>query len=690
MLFDRSKISIAIVFMCFLFVNVCVFAQENIKEFSYETENLNIPSSNEIDLEKKKIERQKDNLEKSLSATEILPTLNSEENKKVILEKLETVKKQEEVVSVKEDLVRKKEEAYQKIISLIDQKLLVIRAENMRVRTLNIEISKAQEEISKFNSEKKQILDRIFNVQQEMNLLKQDISAKKTLIGLKEGDSFVDASIASREERLKLANTTIEQFNKSIELIDIQTSIVDDYIDVLKNKRKERIQKHLLVSKPYSFTRKDKKYGFLLLMCLFLFLLVRRKICPVKDQTKGLRGACQKIFKFFMLMFETVFVAYYLFSFLGYHDLVIYIGICVLLSVVTLYVFSIFYNLLYQAIAFLFSKGLEKNKIELHSENPMYAAINGVSWALLAITAGHVVLNIWGFQHDQWHVFLSLIQFSFYRIGSVDLSLLLIIKISLIIWGLNFFSHVLNKFLDTNIYPKSRIDESTQYTISVFIKYALVFFGIVISLRILGFSISTLNVLAGTIGIGIGIGLQEIAKNFISGIILLVEKPVKVGDYIDLEGLPGRVEAVKARGTVITTFDNISVVVPNSDFITKQVTNWSYNDKIIRCCIPVGVTYGSDVDLVKKSLLDVAEQHKKILTKPAPSVYFSEFGDNALQFKLYVWMDDAQNRFQLISDLHFMIDKLFRERKIVIAFPQRDIHLKTSDVVLEVKDKIMG
>jgi len=244
--------------------------------------------------------------------------------------------------------------------------------------------------------------------------------------------------------------------------------------------------------------------------------------------------------------------------------------------------------------------------------------------------------------------------------------------------------------LDKNVYPNTRIDESTQYTISVFVKYTLVFLGIVISLRILGFAISTLNVLAGTIGIGIGIGLQEIAKNFISGIILLVEKPVKVGDYIDVDGLPGRVDAVKARGTVVTTFDNISVVIPNSDFITKQVTNWSYNDKIIRCCVPIGVTYGSDVDLVKKSLLEVADTHNKILKKPVPTVYFSDFGDNALKFKLYVWTDDAQNRFLLMSDLHFMIDKIFRERNIVIAFPQRDIHLKTSDVVFQMKNKNAG
>lgn len=193
--------------------------------------------------------------------------------------------------------------------------------------------------------------------------------------------------------------------------------------------------------------------------------------------------------------------------------------------------------------------------------------------------------------------------------------------------------------------------------------------------------------LAGTVGIGIGFGLQEIAKNFISGIILLVERPIKVGDHIDLGGLPGKVEAIKARGTVITTFDNISVVVPNSDFITKQVTNWSYNDKTIRCCVNVGVAYGSNVDIVKRSLLEVAQDHNNVLKRPAPSVQFSEFGDNSLVFKLYFWTDDAQARFTLLSDIHYMIDKIFRERNIVISFPQRDIHLKTSDFVFEIRNK---
>ncbi|MBU4333737.1 MAG: mechanosensitive ion channel, partial [Candidatus Omnitrophica bacterium] len=622
-----------------------------------------------------------------LTVTENQFTAESEEKKKVILEKLETVKKQEQVISIRESLDRKKEEAYKKIISLVEQKLLIVKNPDMRVRDLNIEISKTWADLRDLNAERKLLLDRVLSVEQEIGLLEQDIAVKNTLTNLKTADSYFDVSIAAQEERLQLSKTEIEQLNKQISLIDIQLSIVGDYISIMKNKRMERLRKKLMVNTPHYFTPRDIAGGLLLLVCLLAFSIIQRRICTIKDKARRFANACKRVGNFTVITAWISYMAYYGFSFLGFHDLVRFMGVRVLLSVIALYVFYLLRRVLNRVVVFLLCRGQKSIESDLRSENPVYAAVNGLVWVILAASAASVILNVWGYQYDQWFVFMDIARFSFFKVGKIDFSLLLVIKIGSIIWALNFFSHIFNKFLDKNVYPQTRLDEGMQYSISVFIKYTLVFIGIVIGLRILGVEMSTFNVLAGTIGIGIGIGLQEITKNFISGIILLVERPIKVGDWIDLEGLPGRVEAVKARGTVITTFDNISVVVPNSDFITKKVTNWSYNDKVIRCCIPVGVIYGSDVELVKTSLLEVAAHGKGILSYPKPVVYFTEFGDNALIFKLYVWINEAHNRFELISNIHFAINKLFRERGIVIAFPQRDIHLKTSDVVFEVKDK---
>ena len=188
-----------------------------------------------------------------------------------------------------------------------------------------------------------------------------------------------------------------------------------------------------------------------------------------------------------------------------------------------------------------------------------------------------------------------------------------------------------------------------------------------------------LTVFAGTIGIGIGFGLQDIAKNFISGLVMLVERPVKVGDYIEVGGLPGKVKAIKGRSTVVDTFDNISVIVPNAEFMNQKIINWSYSDKVTRVKISVGVAYGSDTELVRDSLMEAAKSHGRVLRNPEPYVWFEEFGDSSLNFKLHIWTNEPQNRFGLKSDLHYMIDKIFRERKITIAFPQRDIHLIPSD-----------
>jgi small-conductance mechanosensitive channel len=208
--------------------------------------------------------------------------------------------------------------------------------------------------------------------------------------------------------------------------------------------------------------------------------------------------------------------------------------------------------------------------------------------------------------------------------------------------------------------------------------------GIFIVLENTGIHLAALAVFAGAVGVGVGFGLQNIASNFISGLVILAERPITIGDRVEVAGVAGQVEHIRARSTVIRSNDNIMMIVPNTKFIDSPVTNWTYGDRRVRFRIPVGVAYGSDVNQVRDALLAVARENPHTLEEPAPTVFLDEFGDSSIDFKLMVWsseMSDRPSRYR--SDLNFAIAHKFHEIGIEFPFPQRDIHIR--DGVLKVE-----
>ena len=199
-----------------------------------------------------------------------------------------------------------------------------------------------------------------------------------------------------------------------------------------------------------------------------------------------------------------------------------------------------------------------------------------------------------------------------------------------------------------------------------------------IGLNVAGIPLRSLAIFAGAFGIGIGFGMQNIIGNFVSGIILLFERPMRVGDVITLEdGTLGTVEKISARSTTIQTPDDITITVPNSKFVESRITNWTHPTTRMRGFVRVGVAYGSDILLVKRCLLEIAKQNPNVRTYPEPFVRFADFGDSALIFELYFWADDPGKRWFAQSELYFAIDESFRKNKIEIAFPQHDIHIRS-------------
>ncbi len=260
----------------------------------------------------------------------------------------------------------------------------------------------------------------------------------------------------------------------------------------------------------------------------------------------------------------------------------------------------------------------------------------------------------------------------------VPISLLQIFLLVGLLFFVFWISSRTKRFLFNRFLVHSGLDRSLQYAISQIASNLVLIVGVFIVLQNTGIHLEALTVFAGAVGVGVGFGLQNITSNFISGLVILAERPITIGDRVEVAGVTGQVQKIRARSTVIVTNDNITTIVPNQKFIDSPVTNWTYGDPRVRFRVPVGVAYGSDTELVRKKLVEAAEENPHTLEDPAPSVFFVAFGDSSLNFELIAWSDEMSHRpARFRSDLNFAIDKKFREAGIEIPFPQRDINIRT-------------
>ncbi|MCA9408251.1 MAG: mechanosensitive ion channel [Candidatus Omnitrophica bacterium] len=249
-------------------------------------------------------------------------------------------------------------------------------------------------------------------------------------------------------------------------------------------------------------------------------------------------------------------------------------------------------------------------------------------------------------------------------------------------------SKIFRRTITSQLQKKLTLAPGVTYAIERFIHYGFLVLGVIIAFQTMGLQLGSLAVIFGFLSVGIGFGLQNVASNFISGLILLIERPVSVGDLISVNGDIGRVLHVKMRSTVVMTLDNVAVIVPNSHLIENQVINWSIEDTRVRIHCPVGVEYGSDIAKVRKTLLDVAVAHTDVLKLPEPEVRFLEFGDSSLNFDLLVWIRDPRRQDVIKSEINYKIDAAFRKENITIPFPQRDLNLKMTPALEAVTKKI--
>jgi small-conductance mechanosensitive channel len=238
-------------------------------------------------------------------------------------------------------------------------------------------------------------------------------------------------------------------------------------------------------------------------------------------------------------------------------------------------------------------------------------------------------------------------------------------------------SWIIQALLDAEVLSPQGMEYGVKVAVKTLVHYTLILLGFLLSISVAGIDMSKFAILAGALGVGIGFGLQNIVNNFISGLILLFERPIKVGDAVTIDDQWGTITKIGLRSTVVETLDRAELIVPNSELVSQKVTNWTFSSGVSRVVLPVGVAYGTPLETVLTILKQVATDHPEVLTDPEPSAIFTGFGESSIDFELRVWISDINRRLRIRSELGLAVDQAFRAAEIVIPFPQRDLHLQS-------------
>lgn len=299
---------------------------------------------------------------------------------------------------------------------------------------------------------------------------------------------------------------------------------------------------------------------------------------------------------------------------------------------------------------------------------------------VLALLGLALALRLWGVPGDAIGFWASgalkgiVIGNLHLSIGEIALSILVFVAF----WT---GTRVLQRLLRDKLLPQTRLDPGVRHSLSAVVGYIGFTVALAFAISTLGLSLSNIAIIAGALSVGIGFGLQNIVNNFVSGLILLIERPIKVGDWIVVGQNQGFVTRISVRATEIRTFEHASVIIPNSELLSSAVVNWTHRDKYGRIDVKVGVAYGSDTDKVRDILLACARQHRLVVGWPNPHVLFRSFGDSALEFELRAYISDIAQHMHVASDLHFAVNKALRAAGIEIPFPQRDVTVRNVEAI---------
>ncbi len=305
-------------------------------------------------------------------------------------------------------------------------------------------------------------------------------------------------------------------------------------------------------------------------------------------------------------------------------------------------------------------------------------------WALLFVVKQFRITRTWANRVQDGLV--SIFVGQSLPLGETNLSIADILALLGWLGALILLAKISTNVLRSRLLQASGLSLGMQAAIAILMRYAILFVGIIAVLQLWGIDLSSLTLIASALGVGLGLGLQNIAKDISSGLVLVFERPIQVGDFIELDGKMGQVDRIGPRSTDIRTLDQVSIIVPNSRFLEQDVINWSHRNPLSRIHIPIGVAYSSNPDIVKAVLLEVGREHSEVMAAPAPEVFLMRFGENSMEFELLVWIREPKLYPKIRSDLNFAIATAFRKVGIEIPFPQRDIHLPQGPLPVTLSD----
>lgn len=423
------------------------------------------------------------------------------------------------------------------------------------------------------------------------------------------------------------------------------------------------------------------------LLVLSLLYLARRKmfvqgLCPLPGQTSQMRALSMA----FPLLVAGV-LALIALDVAGYSALMDYLLRGMVLTIVIMGAAKLLRDLLNLWTAEHPEKAAQETGTSAaavtQGENirphPVLSTVIHLVRLLLFIGALVLVIPAWGISLTDLRVLLG---YTLWTVGDQPVTPLRLVTAVVVVAAGVFISRGTRAFLKAQVFPQIRqMDRGAQAAVSTLLNYVFIGLAGYIALTILHLNLGALTVLLGTLGLGLGLGLQPLFVNFLSGLIILFERHMKVGDIIEMDKYGGEVTSISLRSTRVRSPDNIEVVVPNGDFINGRVVNWTLSNPKIRGDIQVGVAYGSDVQLVRKLLLDVAHRDENVLVDPLPEVWFMDFGESALTFKLVCWFANPGARWKFVSQIRFEIVKVFTENKIDIPFPQRTLWFRQDEAL---------
>ena len=393
---------------------------------------------------------------------------------------------------------------------------------------------------------------------------------------------------------------------------------------------------------------------------------------------KSLRHRDSDLFTPFFHLGSLFFAVIVIAELWGKQALASYLFVSMTRSLATVIVFMLLMYMLRGGLEWLLRSAPPRLTTVMHmndKETIIHRVARVFDCAVFGLVLLPAILLIWGVYDSMEDATRNLLALGF-NLGSHRITVgLLAVSIG-IVYGTFFTSWMFEKLFMSEALLRRRVERGVRISIARLVRYMVMFVGFLFALSVLGFELTKLIIMLSALGVGIGLGLQSIVNNFISGLILLFERPVRVGDYIEFAGNWAEIRRIGLRSTTVLTFDQADLIIPNADLVTNYVTNWTLSDRLVRIHLPLGVAYGSDIALVMETLMDCAKANPKVAKIPVPQVLFLNFGESSLDFELRVWVLDVNEMMSAKSELNQEIDRRFREANIEIAFPQRDLHVR--------------